>query len=90
MARARSASTFSESSASSSARAIPIARGNRYVEPASGIRPIRMNAMLNEASSLARRISQARASETPAPATTPLTAATTGLGQPVRSGMSLL
>ena len=41
---------------------------------------MRTNAMLNVAASLAMRRSQASASERPAPAATPFTAAITGLG----------
>jgi hypothetical protein len=54
------------------------------------MRPILTNAVLKEAVSAAIRMSQARASELPAPATTPLMAAMTGLGVSVSSGISLL
>ena len=60
------------------------------MEPASGISPIFTKAMVKDAASLATRKSHARASDTPAPAATPLIAAITGLGVSASSGISLL
>ena len=51
--------------------------------PPSGISPIRAKASRKLADSVATTRSAARAVEQPTPAATPLTAATTGLGQPV-------
>jgi hypothetical protein len=80
----------SDRSASSRAFAVPTVRGRRKLDPASGIRPIFTKAMVKDAWSEAIRKSQARARELPAPATTPLMAATTGFGVSARSGMTRL
>ena len=63
----------------------PISRGRCQVEPASGTRAIPEKASRHRAALLASRRSQARASDTPAPAATPLTTATVGLGIPASS-----
>ena len=57
---------------------IPINLGSIKVAPLSGISPILPNAWIKLAFSLAIIISQAIAKLAPAPAATPLTAATTG------------
>ena len=50
----------------------------KYVPPESGIRPIPMKPGTKKAASDASRMSHAQASESPAPAQTPFTAAITG------------
>jgi hypothetical protein len=67
------------------ARDSPTTRGRCQVEPASGTRAMPEKARRQRAASLASRRSQARASDTPAPAATPLTTATVGLGIPASS-----
>ena len=78
MRSASSAEIGSPTKAISAARAAPTRRGRSHVAPLSGISPIRPNASTNRASAAAIRRSQANASEAPAPAATPLTAAMTG------------
>ena len=73
------AGSFSPSSISSIARALPTKRGSSQVEPQSGTRPMRRKASRKYELSAATTRSQARASETPTPAATPFTAATRGL-----------
>ena len=79
---ARSASTGSASISSSAARAWPVSRCSVQDDPESGPRPTRANAISTLALRAASRKSQANASEAPAPAATPFTAAITGLGIP--------
>ena len=79
-ASAFSAGTGSAVSASARARAGPIRRGRIQVPPESGTRPILANDCTNVAERAARTMSQASAMLQPAPAATPLTAATTGNG----------
>ncbi len=67
-------------SASPIARAWPINRGRIHVPPESGIRPILANDWMNLADLAAMTMSQASAMFAPAPAATPLTAQTTGIG----------
>ena len=62
----------------SNARAKPSRRWRNHDPPESGIRPIPMNPGTKVATSAAIRMSQAAASESPAPAHGPLTAAITG------------
>ena len=69
---------MSPSMASSVARAMPMRRGRKYVLPMSGMSPMRTNACTKVADSAAMRKSAASASEKPAPAATPLTAAMMG------------
>src|SRR6185436_19419185 len=57
----------------------PTMRGRKYADPASGTRPTRVHAARNDADDDATRTSHATAIPRPAPATTPFTAATTGL-----------
>ena len=70
----------SASSASARARAGPTRRGSIHVPPESGTRPILANDWMKLAERAAITMSQARAMLQPAPAATPLTAATTGKG----------
>ena len=65
-------------SASPRARAVPISRGRKEVPPESGMSPILAKACTKLADFAATTISQASAILAPAPATTPLTAQTTG------------
>ena len=78
--RASSAGTVRGCISSSLARATPTMRGSVQDEPESADRPTPANAVLKPASSAITRKSQANAKAIPAPAATPLTAATTGLG----------
>ena len=73
----------SASSAIRIARARPMAAATVADVPPSGISPMRAKASRKLADSAATTRSAARAVEQPTPAATPLTAATTGLGQPV-------
>ena len=75
-----SAGTGSAVSASARARAGPIRRGRIQVPPESGTRPIFAKDSMKVADFAASTMSQARAMLQPAPAATPLTAATTGNG----------
>ena len=75
-----SAASLSPVIARPSACARPTSRGSSQVPPASGIRPIFENAWMKLAERLAMTRSQASARLAPAPAATPLTAATTGTG----------
>jgi hypothetical protein len=59
---------------------MPTSLGSVHEEPESADSPTAENAMLNPAVSATIRKSQAKANAAPAPAATPLTAATTGLG----------
>ncbi|GAB3907537.1 hypothetical protein GCM10027612_80810 [Microbispora bryophytorum subsp. camponoti] len=77
--KARVAFTTSPSSSISRARAGPTSRWRVQDAPESGASPMPVNAMENFAVSAATRKSHANASEAPAPAATPFTAATTGL-----------
>jgi len=70
---------------SSLARALPTARVRVADRPESKVSPMPVNAVANLAVSAQTRMSQARASEMPAPAQVPLMAATTGLGMPARA-----
>ena len=63
------------------ARASPTRRGRNQVPPESGISPTRAKDWMNFALRLAITMSQASAMLQPAPAATPLTAATTGKGR---------
>ena len=63
------------------ARPSPTRRGRSQVAPLSGIRPIRPKASTKVAVAAAIRRSQAKASEAPAPAATPLIEAMTGLSR---------
>ena len=68
------------SSSSSFALAMPTSRGSVHDEPESAESPTAENAIVKLAVSATIRKSQAKANAAPAPAATPLTAATTGLG----------
>jgi hypothetical protein len=70
--------TGSLSRASSAARVAPTSRGRNHVAPLSGTSPTRPNASEKLAVSAAMRMSAAMASDAPAPAATPLIAATIG------------
>ena len=59
-------------------RGAPSRRWMKYVPPESGTSPMPMNAGMKLADSAAMRMSHAHASERPAPAAGPLTAAITG------------
>jgi hypothetical protein len=85
IASASSALTESSSSAIRMAVERPTSRGKFQVAPASGTSPTPLKASLKLAAELATRRSQARASDTPAPAAMPLTRATVGLGMSARS-----
>ena len=78
MRSASRASTIRPLITSSAARPGPTRRGREYVAPQSGCRPMRLNVNPMEARSLAMRKSHARASDAPAPAAGPFTAAITG------------
>ncbi len=62
----------------SNARGVPSSRWMKNEPPESGIRPIPTNPGTKNAASEASRMSHAQASESPAPAQTPFTAAMTG------------
>jgi hypothetical protein len=62
------------------ARAVPARRGRKNVPPESGTNPSRAKACTNVAERAAMTMSQASARFVPAPAATPLTAHTIGLG----------
>jgi hypothetical protein len=68
-------------SASPIARALPTSRGRKYVPPESGTSPSFENDWTKLAERAASTMSQARAILAPAPAATPFTAHTTGLGR---------
>src|SRR5438874_915076 len=76
IASADAAGTGSDSSSISSAFADPTSLGSVHDAPVSGTRPIFENAIANDAPSAAIRKSHAKASDAPAPAAGPLTAAT--------------
>ena len=65
---------------SSLARAAPTARARVAESPESKLRPIAVKDVANRAPAAATLISHARASDIPAPAQLPFTAAMTGLG----------
>ena len=65
---------------SSAARPAPASRGRVHDAPESAARPTRAKAIRKLARRAAIRRSQAKASEAPAPAAMPFTAAMTGLG----------
>ena len=67
------------SMSSSLALAVPTRRGSHHEDPVSHDRAIAANARLIPAPSTRIRTSQAKAIDAPAPAVTPLRAATTGL-----------
>ena len=79
---ASAADSGSPMSASSAAFAAPTSRGRSHVAPLSGTSPTRPNASRKLAPSAAIRMSQANASDAPAPAATPLIAADDRLRQP--------
>ena len=62
----------------SNARGVPSSRWRKYVPPESGISPIPTKPGTKKAASDASRMSHAHARESPAPAQTPFTAASTG------------
>jgi hypothetical protein len=66
------------------ARARPINLGNRYVEPPSGIKPMRRKAWRKYAEVEANTKSPMRAKLMPTPAAGPLTAVTKGMFKPLR------
>jgi hypothetical protein len=76
--RASAAESFRPDVIHSKDRAVPSSRWMKYVPPESGTSPMPMNAGTKLADSAAIRMSQAQASESPAPAAGPLTAAMTG------------
>ncbi len=84
---ARSAVTGSASISSSAATASPASRWIVQEAPESAPRPTRANAISRLALRPATRKSQANASDAPAPAATPFTAATTGFGIEVMAVM---
>lgn len=76
--------SLSPSMASPMARARPTRRGSTKVPPVSGIRPSLQNDWMKLADSLAMTMSPAKARLAPAPAATPLTPTTTGIGKAFR------
>ena len=86
-ASASSASSLRFELIHSNARANPSSRWRNQVPPESGTRPMPTKPGTNAAALDATRTSQALASESPAPATGPLTAAITGLARPRMSLM---
>ena len=80
MRAASSAGSLSPSIASAIAWPRPTRRGSSQVPPQSGIRPIFAKAWTKLADRAATTMSQHSAKFAPAPAATPLTAATTGTG----------
>ena len=80
IACASAALSLSPVIASASARARPTRCGSSHVPPQSGISPIFENAWMKLAERAATTMSQPSAKLAPAPAATPLTAATTGTG----------
>ncbi len=70
--------------ASPKARARPTRRGSAKVPPVSGISPRRQNDWMKLADSLAMTMSPASARLAPAPAATPLTPTSTGMGSAAR------
>ena len=76
------------SSTSSLARADPMARASVADSPESKVSPMPVKAVVNFAADEATRMSQASASDRPAPAAVPLTAATTGFAAPVSASTS--
>ena len=79
-ASACAAGTGSPSIARARARASPIRRGRKKLAPESGTRPIVTKAWTKLALRAASTMSQASAKLAPAPAATPFTAQTTGIG----------
>src|SRR5882672_365715 len=65
----------------SNALAMPVRRGRKNDDPESGTNPILTKTSIKVASSEATTISQANASEQPAPAATPFNRPTTGFGK---------
>ncbi len=85
---ASAAPTFSPSSIIRVARPWPISRGRVNDEPLSADNATPAKAMVNDDDDAASRRSQANARAAPAPAATPLTAASTGLRIPATALIS--